>query len=307
MDKKNTLFLWLDNNDFYPKEIRKRGVATASVYRNIPIWLKAIRRLQINLKIGFIEPWLSVWVNDIKNYKAIIIHASRITAPVVKFIHKRSPSIRIIVWYWNPVEKCEPLDSYPSDICERWCFDENDSIQFSLPYNTQYYFMNSPLHESERKTKTDIYFLGGDKGRLTMLLELESQFKNCGLRTNFHITKTSNNYDPSFKYQDRINYDRNLDNIFESAAILDIVSAGQNGLTIRPLEALCFRKKLITNDASIVGRDFYHPDNIFVIGINDILSINDFISRPYFEIDNEIRLRYDFDLWLDRFQITCNH
>lgn len=298
-NKDKVLFLWLNDKEFHSINARRRGVKTSNVYKNLPVFLKAIRRIQIMLDIFSIYPWLGDWRNNLNDFDTVIIHASRITSPVVRYIHNNNPKIRIIVWYWNPVLKCEKLEKYPSEICERWTFDEQDAENFNLKYNRQYYFNDILLED--REIVNDVFFIGGDKGRLGILKNLEKELQNYNIRTDFHITKTSKNSDKNAIYKKRISYDESLKKVSSSKAILDIVSAGQTGLTLRPLEALFFQKKLITNDKSILNRDFYNPNNIFVLEHNNMADIKAFLESPYSVVPQEIMDKYDFDKWLNRF------
>ena len=69
------------------------------------------------------------------------------------------------------------------------------------------------------------------------------------------------------------------------------------GLTIRVLEALGAKKKLITTNKDIVNYDFYHPENIYVYdGKVDLENI--FFTSEYFEIDYEIYKKYSLESWL---------
>lgn len=293
------LFLWLNDKEFHSVNARKRGVKTANVYKNLPKYLRILRRLQIILGILSIYPWLENWKKELDKYDTVIIHASRITSPVVKFISDKYPKIRIIVWYWNPVSKCEKLEKYPENICDRWTFDERDAKSYSLKYNTQYYFNDVKLNN--QSIDNDVYFIGGDKGRLSMLIDLEKKLNNKGIKTNFHITKTSNKIDNNPIFKERIDYSQNLNFISESKAIVDIVAKGQVGLTLRPLEAMFFNKKLITNDKSIINRDFYNKENIFILDYDNFDKIEYFINSPYIEIPSDILYRYDFNSWIRRF------
>ena len=89
--------------------------------------------------------------------------------------------------------------------------------------------------------------------------------------------------------------------MFSSKAVLDIVQDGQVGLTIRTMETICYRKKLITNNTDVINYDFYNPDNIFVIGKDDINDLNEFINRPFIDIPDEILIRYNFCDWVKSF------
>ena len=53
---------------------------------------------------------------------------------------------------------------------------------------------------------------------------------------------------------------KEMDDVYESSrCVLDSAQAGQLGLTIRVLEALGAKKKLITTNEDVVNYDFYRP------------------------------------------------
>ncbi|MDK2934960.1 MAG: hypothetical protein PWP27_2770 [Clostridiales bacterium] len=196
---------------------------------------------------------------------------------MVKFIRRKNPDVRIIVWYWNPVDKCVGLDQFSDVDCEIWSFDEEDCARYGLKYNTQYYFNNVSLKTIQ--DKFDVFFVGGDKGRIKDLVDIKQKFDNLGISSYFHITPTGRKHEVYKEiYKERISYTKVLDYISESKAILDYISEKQSGLTLRPLEALFFRKKLITNDKTIVNRDFYRKENIFILGKDDIENLPQFLN-----------------------------
>mgnify|MGYP000926773665 CR=1 FL=1 len=300
MDKAKYLFLWLDNQQFHAIEAASRGVAVAQIYKQFPMFFRVIRKIQIELNIPWISPWIASWKKHLHEYDTVIIHASKITPPVARFIRRQAPNIRIIVWYWNPVDKCVPLNEFSDCNCEIWSFDEDDCVRYGIKYNTQYYFDNVLLKNEE--PELDVFFVGGDKGRIEGLINLQQHWDALGISSYFHITPTGRKKD-RYKgvYKKRIDYAEVLDYISKSKAILDYVSEQQSGLTLRPLEALFFRKKLITNDQSIVDRDFYKEQNIFVLGKDDPSTLVRFLNSGYLPIKEEIVNKYDFDSWLNRF------
>ena len=67
-------------------------------------------------------------------------------------------------------------------------------------------------------------------------------------------------------YEKRLSYPDYLKKAASSSIILEIMRPGHAGLSLRPLEALFFRKKLITDNPAIRNSEVYHPDNIFILG-----------------------------------------
>jgi hypothetical protein len=91
---------------------------------------------------------------------------------------------------------------------------------------------------------------------------------------------------------------KEMDEIYiASRCVLDSAQAGQLGLTIRVLEALGARKKLITTNEDIVNYDFYCPENIYLytekIDLNNV-----FFKKEYKEVDKEVYEKYSLRSWL---------
>ena len=92
---------------------------------------------------------------------------------------------------------------------------------------------------------------------------------------------------------------KEMNDIYESSrCVLDSAQDGQMGLTIRVLEALGAKKKLITTNEDIVNYDFYCPENIYVYNGNIDLE-NVFFKEDYKELDKEVYEKYSLRSWLE--------
>lgn len=91
--------------------------------------------------------------------------------------------------------------------------------------------------------------------------------------------------------------------IFEqSRCILDAPQAGQTGLTIRTIECLGAKRKLITTNPDIVNYDFYKEENIYVYnGKFDFSS--KFFTEPYKALSSELYDKYALKSWLQ--EVLC--
>ena len=86
---------------------------------------------------------------------------------------------------------------------------------------------------------------------------------------------------------------KNVYEIYDQAkCVIDIESAKQCGLTMRTIEMIGLRKKLITTNKDIVNYDFYHEDNILVVDRNNFVLDEAFIDRPYYHLDEQIYEKY---------------
>ena len=91
---------------------------------------------------------------------------------------------------------------------------------------------------------------------------------------------------------------KEMNDIYEaSRCVLDSAQAGQVGLTIRVLEALGAKKKLITTNEDVVNYDFYRPENIYLYeGKIDLGNV--FFKSEYKDVEQEVYDRYSLRSWL---------
>lgn len=294
----NILFLsGANESDFYNLERNKyKNVLSTSFFKSNKKIIKIIRRIAFKMNIPFISLLYGKWTKDIHKFDLFIISSSIYSLKIINYIKKRSDK-KIIYWYWNPIIN----DINPKKVKENnidiWTFDKNDSVNYQLNYAPTYYFSNISLPEEE--VDIDVFFIGADKGRLSKLIQLNTIFNKLGLEVNFHITKSKKYDDISYNYKKPIPYEEVLHQLSKSKAILDIVQVGQNGMTQRVMESIFFEKKLITNDKDIKRYDFYNPKNIFILDIDNINDLPEFIDSAYVTIDNQIVEKYDFSNWIN--------
>ncbi|QBF27916.1 hypothetical protein EXN22_20340 [Pseudomonas tructae] len=84
-----------------------------------------------------------------------------------------------------------------------------------------------------------------------------------------------------------------------SKAILDVEHPHQTGLTMRTLETLGARKKLITTNSSVKTYDFYSEQNICVIDRLAPEIPNSFLHTEYKDVSPELYQKYRLEGWLD--------
>lgn len=296
-DRKDKKVLVLFNSvPYFLNFFNNENVIGSYVLRDISFLLKVIRKITrwLNLSQVF---WFDEWKRKLHLIDTVIIFAPLHEVEVLDLIRKFNPSIRIIYWYWNPVFRMKEVGEKSLSGVELWSFDPEDCKIYDMKFNTTFYFKDILLPKNN--IVYDIVFVGMNKGRRDLLHDLQEKFTELGLCTHFHIIpdKGEENKNKLMK----IPYKDYLELVSKSKVILDIIPEGQSGLTLRPLESIFLRKKLITSDLSILNYDFYHKQNIFILGKDNILDLKDFANTPYHHIDQSIIEKYDVQLWLKRF------
>ena len=87
------------------------------------------------------------------------------------------------------------------------------------------------------------------------------------------------------------------DVVDRSKVIVDIQHPGQTGLTMRTLEMVGMKKKIITTNKDIIHYDFYRKNNVMVADRNHVECREDFFSGAYEEISRQVYEYYALERW----------
>ena len=287
-------------NDFIAKNIEKNGFKVIQAYKDTNYLLYLIWKLFKKFNL----PGQSHWYNhESKNIgvETIILIESNLTLDFVKWIRKNNPNSRVVFWYWNIAQNTIDPNLIRDKSIEKWSFSEKDCKRYGLIFNPPFYFNNIQLNQA--KDEYDLYFAGKNKGRLPMLLDFKRRTEKMGLKTHLHISPTKK-IDLLFNRKDlkpAISYNQVLGGVAKSRALLDIIEVTDSGQSQRTMESIFFEKKLITNSKFIKNYDFYRPENIFVIGEDEMEKLPDFIRSPYLKIDDSVVKQYEINSWVERF------
>jgi hypothetical protein len=180
---------------------------------------------------------------------------------------------------------------------EIWTYDPVDAQKYNLKLNTQFFFPEFVTQTIPSVNKYDCVFVGADKGRSKVIATCKNLLDRLGLKNFFLIADTS-------KYKvnpNRISYEEVLSLVKSSKCVVDLIPDAQTGLSLRPLEALFFEKKLITNCKSIRNHPLYNPTNIFILGEDNECDLFNFINGPIEKQSQKVKEYYSFNEWFKRF------
>lgn len=286
-------------NDWAFREWKRNGIPSYMIFKEVNIVFRAIRRFWVKFSLPFLSLWLSKeWKNACRNSDVVVVHMSCLTLNLPKYINKINSRAKVIAWYWNVVNE----GSDPRKIkgkCELWSFDPNDCKKYGMKFNHQYYFKS--LIKSAGQISYDVFFCGSDSGRGKKLFELYNKLHGAELKVLFKIVYPKYEKIPESLKSNPINYDSLLGYNVQSKALLEIMRSGQVGATVRVMESLFLRKKIITNNVLVLEEPFYNEKNIFVLGKRDFSEIKTFVDAPYDDSVNSFIDEYDFKQWLERF------
>lgn len=253
-------------------------------------FLRGLRRLHLSLPLPLRHLWLGRWTGLLEGYDTVVLADAGNTPNVVRYIRRRAPDKRMIVWYRNPVRASTPPARFDRSFCELWSFDPADCRTYGLRYNPQFYIPRAVCSRGD--TRQDAFFVGQEKGRGELLRRMERALQDRGCRTVFRIVGVNS---------PRVSYREIVEEIGRSELLVDCRCAGQEGMTLRPLEALFYRKKLLTNHPAVRRELSDWADNIFVWGEDDPAALTEFLRRPCRSGGDRSRAAFGLEAWVDRF------
>ncbi|WP_155601858.1 hypothetical protein [Aeromonas salmonicida] len=254
-----------------------------------------------------------------KSYEGTVLYFSVENMYELSFLLYHNKTIRRhVLWLWNPTssfgknkyDKWVYLHLFIPFLrfvgVELWSFDKADVNNYMFHYHPQVHnpynlrrsgsigFDGSSLFEKV------FLFVGLDKGRLRKLSDLRSILTGYDVGCDYHITADVSR---KYSYEDGLlvtdnylPYAEYLQKISRSFGLIDFVQNGQSGLTLRVLESVFLKKKLITNNYSIKNYDFYNPSNIFILSEQvDCDELILFLNSDFVEIDDGVLEKYDLN------------
>ena len=285
-------------NDEIGTAIQNRGYDVFRFYRGDQnYYTRCLRRVWLKYNL----PFKSIWFNKeiLKNKaKRILIFESLLDESYVNWLCRNKKNADIAVWYWNVVFHTINPDRIKKYSVKLWSFSRTDCKKYGMKFNPAPYF-HEMVYEDVNVT-TDVSFVGRNKGRLDAVMKWKKVFEEYGLSTEFYITP-DNRYDKNPLYSPVMTYRESMTVSARSKILFDYIEVDNSGQSMRVMEALFLKKKLVTNSKLIKDYDFYCPENIFVIGVDSMDLFPAFINAPYKNISEDIVNQYDFSSFIRRF------
>lgn len=233
----------------------------------------------------------------------LLIRADIYPAEVVKEIVSKSN--KAIAYQWDGVERYPAVKSLIGLFDRFYVFDKEDMNAEGSHYlsTTNFYFEH--LYNKKIKLNANTFFFVGTfmKSRWEEIQKTAKLIvQNSGIPNFILFSKDknlSNQYGcEGIKLVDSpLDYEEMVKKILENDILVDFLTNVHTGLSFRVFEAIGYQKKLLTNNIDIKNYDFYHPNNIYIIGHED-RSLADFIKLNYQKIDDNTLNQYNFDNWI---------
>lgn len=282
--------------------------------------VKAIIRVNKTLINGYICKYFDSIMEIVrqKKYDVVFLISGQslsLSEDMLLKLKKSQPQAEFVLYQWDSLKNFPYILRMHKFFDRKFSFDREDcKANPDLNFLPLFY---SRKYEELGKTKKEMYkydfsFVGTAHPKkykfISMMSEqLRAVYPNQFIyfffpsKIVFYYRKLRN---PELKNADKSEFHfvpikgKAMDELItDSRCILDSPQDGQLGLTIRVLEALGAKKKLITTNEDVKKYDFYRSENIYIykgkFDLNDL-----FFTSPYQEIDNDIYKKYSLRSWL---------
>lgn len=244
----------------------------------------------------------------------LVIKGTALSVASIRRMREAFPKARFTLYFWDSYKNM-PADSHAKvGLFDRaFTFDPVDAKNdLRLEYQPLFY-LDEYAHLPDVAKDIDLFFFGTiHSDRYKVLTQLEKSLPA-------HVKVKKILYFPSrLVYWGRRVFDpsfwgaRKSEFIFKpvpkaelrdllarSRAVIDIERPIQSGLTMRTLETVGARKKLVTTNPFAQQSDIYKPGNVLVIQRAAMSVPQDFFDLPFESLGPEVEAKYSLAGWLN--------
>ena len=279
--------------------------------------VKGVIRINRNLLAGYINHYYNKIIKETlqKEYDYVFfIKGESISASNLRRLKQFHPEANFIIYHWDSIANNSNAQNLLPYFDRVFSFDKIDCERLGLHFLPLFYtpdYANIPYYDKE--IKYDMLFVGtthSDRYKLVKRIE-EQIIKMGGLcltwfyfpsKILYYKMKIQNSYlrqIPVHTFHFKPMSKELLLQLYAgSRIIIDVQHPKQTGLTMRCIETLGAKRKLIKTNYYITEYDFYNPDNILVVDRNLPYVPEKFLNEPYRDTPKEIYESYSIKNWL---------
>lgn len=282
------------------------------------IFVKGIIRLRRNFYKRKIQSYYNNIFQEIKNNHydyLFVIKGEVIPGSFLEKFCKLNSNTETIYYTYDSFENNKNSQGILKYFKYKFTFDSKDATDYGLNFQPLFYFDSLKNLKTPTNHIYNLLFIGtAHSDRYIIANKVEDYFKSRELETYtfFYIPSRlvyffKIFFDPTFKSFEykKLSFKSLSENDVlslygASKIILDINHPFQKGLTMRTIEAIGAKKKLITTNSEVKKYTFYNENNICVIDRDNIVISEQFLTKPYENISKIMYDDFSLESWLKR-------
>lgn len=296
--------------DSITEELIRRG-AKVYGYDERPsqgTFMKIIIRLFKKKVPQIFNSYIKKIIKSNKNIKfdyILICRGEAFSPSSIQLLKRSFPDVKIILYLWDILD-CADLRNIIHCVDKAYSFDPKDvSENHGLIFRPTFFVDQYTQTVDTIKKENDIVFIGTlHSNRHKIIKRIEECFSSQGIRLYTYLfipsrivfIKDSIKKFPyisaSKVHFDPISVDDTIAILNKTKAIFDINYTTQTSLSTRAYEAMAARRKYVTTNNEVKNYNFYNPNNILVVDINNPVIPRKFFESPFESVPEDILYKY---------------
>ena len=247
----------------------------------------------------------------------LFFNPETITVDLLKRLKEKQSKAKFIIYMWDSFENKPHTKELLPFFDNKFSFNKDECAKYGFKFRALFFIDEYDADKNpktENKTDIDIGFIGTvHSDRYKILKEVDSWARQNGLKTKYYMFFPSKILFYKYKFENfgklKISkkdfHFNSLDShqvkeyLGRCKVVIDIQHPKQVGLTMRTIEMLGLRKKLITTNQDIKNYDFYNENNICIINRKNILINKNIFDTNYNLYSDLYRKNYSLDSFID--------
>lgn len=245
----------------------------------------------------------------------LVIRGEYTTKNALKELKNRFGRAKLVLYMWDSIQNNHHIEEKWPLFDRVYTFDRKDYLQYldKIGFIPLFYCEEYVKEAFFDNYEYDLAFIGtahGDRPKIIKAIKQECENKGlkifcylyCPHILVFYYNKIFNRdykritrSDLNFKMLPQ----KTIYEIYsKSKCIVDIEIKTQTGLTMRTMDVLGLKRKLITTNTDIINYDFYNTNNIMILDREKAELNEEFLKKPYEELNEKVYNKYSMKNWL---------
>ena len=243
--------------------------------------------------------------NENKDYDYILIcRGEAFTTYSIETLRNAYPRAKVVLYLWDVMHNCKMKDVL--DSCDKcMSFDPVDASENNIGFRPTFFVDDYLSVKETNNFMYDVEFICTlYHPRHKMIKELRRQFEQQNIRffTYLYVPgiiryiQESLFHFPFYSIKEisltPISITGTIDILNKTKCILDVNPPYQTSLSTRAHEAMAARRKYITTNKHIKDYEYYNPNNVLVVDINNPIIPKEFLETPFEPVSEQIMHKY---------------
>ena len=267
-------------HDIQPRSLAWKALSTLSR----PMWEKALHRHHASI----------LRAEQGKAYDLVLfIQVHQLRLPQLDAFRDAFPAARFALYNWDSIDNHD-YRPYADRFDDIYTFDQGDAAEYGYKYLPLFCLRQFQFEEDPREADKGVYFVGNlvKIPRYLMIAEFRDYCEQRGIPFKTHLATTppvkaalvKAGHVPRGLASGPIAKEDFIAMMKSVSATFDFANHHQTGYTMRVIENLCARRKIITSNAGVKRESFYSPDRFHVFEEGDgFEGVEKFLDTPLAE------------------------